>query len=369
MHQQRTLFDEPVANDISFAVAILAASRIAGLGQKSVESLVGELKDDLGRLFRYSGDELIACLKRCRIASPEKIGADVVSTSPNLLKKAEEEAVSLEGHSVSVLSPSQIPHKLSNIKSPPKWLFVQGRSDTLRQQTTVAVVGTRKPSPRGITASRIVTSILSAYPLAIVSGLAEGIDEAIHETSIRNGTPNIAFLGHGINQTFPEKNITLRSQIVEQGGAIVSEYLPCQHSHKSQFVARNRLQAGLADLVIIIEANAQSGTAHTVKFARSFNRRVIGAAWESANGIMDDLRGNNETVIDVLKPSGRKKLDSIIQEVITATSGDPYPFRNVERAVEREIASRFYSESDIARLIQSVSSLGLLYKQEPENNG
>ena len=97
-----------------------------------------------------------------------------------------------------------------------------------------------------------------------------------HRTSVSEGVRNLAFLGHGINIVFPQETAQTRDRILKAGGAVATEYLPNEHYQKRYFVERNRLQAGLADFVIPVEAHPTGGTAHTVRFARQLGKPVIG---------------------------------------------------------------------------------------------
>ena len=171
---------------------------------------------------------------------------------------------------------SDFPQRLRDIPDPPGWLFVQGNVSALHQPS-LALVGTRDPSEDGIFLANYVGALLGYFDDAVtVSGLAAGIDSIIHMKSIRFCVPTIAFLGTGILYDYPIKsNGSLRHRICDDGGAVVSEYLPFQKYSKQNFVHRNRLQAGLANVVIPIEWREQSGTAHTVRFAHKFKRPII----------------------------------------------------------------------------------------------
>jgi DNA protecting protein DprA len=102
----------------------------------------------------------------------------------------------------------------------------------------------------------------------VVSGLALGIDAAAHAASIGHGGPTWAVLAHGLHTVSPSSNRELAKQIVERGGALVSEYAPGQHAQRHYFVERDRIQAGLADAVLVIESGIDGGSMHTVRFAR-----------------------------------------------------------------------------------------------------
>ncbi|WP_406871956.1 DNA-processing protein DprA [Aminobacter sp. P9b] len=167
----------------------------------------------------------------------------------------------------------RFPRALLDLERPPHWLFVQGAMAPLAMPA-VAIVGTRKPSEDGLFLARYVGACLSDWPAATVSGLAAGIDQLAHESSLRANVPTIAVLGTGIFDNYPKGSDVARRQILEAGGTIVSEYLPCSSYSAENFVQRNRLQAALGRVVIPVEWARRSGTAHTVRFATALKRPI-----------------------------------------------------------------------------------------------
>jgi DNA protecting protein DprA len=169
---------------------------------------------------------------------------------------------------------NQFPPQLRELDEPPYWLFVEGNVSVLHQHS-VAIVGTRKPSEDGMELARLIGGSLRSIQSVVVSGLADGIDQAIHRASLRHGIPNIAVLGTGILSNYPRGSESIRKEICNQGGAIITEYLPDDSYSAQNFVRRNRIQAGLARIVIPVEWKIKSGTAHTVKFAQDTQRKIV----------------------------------------------------------------------------------------------
>ena len=168
------------------------------------------------------------------------------------------------------------PSRLSNIPDGPWWLFVEGAVKAL-SMPTCTMVGSRKVTDDGIFITRMIISFLAGNNLATVSGLAHGIDQTVHVESLRYGLPTIGVLGTGILSNYPKGSEELRDSIVQAGGAIITEYLPNQSYSAENFVRRNRLQAALGDVLIPCEWAIKSGTAHTVKFAKKYNKKIINA--------------------------------------------------------------------------------------------
>lgn len=177
---------------------------------------------------------------------------------------------------VELLLPDEprFPAQLREIPDPPPWLFVRG-SITALEERGLAIVGTRTPSRDGLFLAEYVGACLHGLQTTTISGLAEGIDQAIHRASLRFGVPTVAVLGTGILKTFPKGAEDLANQIVDEGGALVSEYLPTDTYSRATFVRRNRLQSGLARLVLPVEWRTKSGTAHTVRFAAKQHRELV----------------------------------------------------------------------------------------------
>ncbi len=221
----------------------------------------------------------------------------------------------------------------------------------------MAVVGTRRPSPQGRKAAAIVAKILAAYPITLISGLAEGIDEEAHRASLQEGVVNVAFLGHGIGIVFPASTAPLRELILEKGGAVVTEYLPHEHYRRTTFVARNRLQAALADMVIPIESRPKGGTVHTIRFARNYGRNVLAVRWNGANGLVDELVRDGIPVVDVLTPSGWKHLDRTFRQLAEKAGHETYSLSLVEKRLQSEVRTRNVRPGEPERLINLLSQL------------
>lgn len=162
---------------------------------------------------------------------------------------------------------------LCSIDSLPETLYFIGQLPKDRLKT-VAIVGSRKPTTYG----REVTYRL-AYDLAkkgtvIVSGLALGIDAIAHQAALDAGGKTIAVLANGLDYIYPSLNKRLAENILNSGGAILSEYPPGIRARDYQFLERNRIVSGLSDMVIVTEAASRSGTLSTVGHALNQGKEV-----------------------------------------------------------------------------------------------
>lgn len=159
------------------------------------------------------------------------------------------------------------PPRLLAIELPPHLLFVRGDPGALSRPHAVAVVGTRRPTESGRRAAARIGAALAGSGATVVSGLAMGIDGAAHAACIAAGTPTVAVLGSGHARLFPRAHAGLADRIVDDGGAVVSEFFPDAHATRSTFPRRNRLISGLADATIVVEAPLRSGALITASWA------------------------------------------------------------------------------------------------------
>lgn len=167
------------------------------------------------------------------------------------------------------------PLMLKEIPSPPAILYGKGDVSLLNTKS-IAVVGTRKPTHYGLDATEKIVQKLSEF-LTIISGLATGIDGRAHETTLDAEGHTVAVLGSGIDQNsiFPPQHRGLARRIVENRGAVISEYPPGTPALKEHFPQRNRIVSGLAQGVFVVEAPERSGALITARLALEQNRDVF----------------------------------------------------------------------------------------------
>lgn len=173
------------------------------------------------------------------------------------------------------LENTAIPSRLTTLNSPPRTLFTTTPLDELLSRPVVAIVGSRKVSPYGREVTRRIASELAEQGIVVVSGLAYGVDSIAHQATLDAGGQTIAVLPSPLESIYPAAHRRLARHIVEQGGALISEYPVGTKSFPGNFVARNRLIAGLADVVLITEAALKSGSLHTARFALNAGRDVM----------------------------------------------------------------------------------------------
>jgi DNA processing protein len=168
---------------------------------------------------------------------------------------------------------AEYPAHLLEIPAPPDRLWVRGGlvdEDAL----AVAIVGSRRATPFGLELAERLAGDLAARGITVVSGLARGIDSAAHRGALEAGGRTIAVLGSGVDVLYPPENRRLAARIAEQG-ALVSQFAPGAPALAHHFPVRNRIIAGLALGVVVVEAAEQSGTLITAGHAGDLGREVM----------------------------------------------------------------------------------------------
>jgi DNA processing protein len=214
----------------------------------------------------------------------------------------EKEFQKIEDAGIQILSidSPEYPELLKEIHSAPQIIYVKGK--IIPDMLAVAVVGARKCSDYGVRAAQKISSDLAQQNICIVSGLAQGIDTNAHlgALEVKACLPNrqgktIAVLGSGLKEDliFPKSNKNLAKKIIENGGAIISEYSFETPSIPERFPQRNRIISGLSKGTVVIEAAPKSGSLITAKLALDQNREVCAVP---GSIFSENSQGTNELI-------------------------------------------------------------------------
>lgn len=167
------------------------------------------------------------------------------------------------------------PERFSSLEDPPLWLYLRGQLPTERTPT-VSIIGSRSASSYGLRMADFIASELAAKGVAIVSGLAAGIDSRAEEAALEAGGNSFAVLGCGVNICYPKENYALFSKLCGNGNGILSEFPPDTVSRAWHFPDRNRLIAALGDCLCVLEAREQqSGSSITVGAALEQGKEIF----------------------------------------------------------------------------------------------
>lgn len=191
------------------------------------------------------------------------------------LKKAEKELPFIEKQGIEVIfyTDSKYPKRLKNCGDSPILLYAKGTMD-LNPPHIISIVGTRNATDYGRQLCKQLIEELQQYNVLIVSGLALGIDVAVHKECVRLNMPTLGVLGHGLDRLYPSQNRATADRMLENGG-LLSEYPSGTIPDRENFPQRNRIVAGIADATVVVEAGIKGGALITAEIANSYNRDVF----------------------------------------------------------------------------------------------
>ncbi len=205
----------------------------------------------------------------------------------------------------------RFPRLLQTIYDPPAFLWVRGRTDVL-SSPSIAIVGTRRPSPYGLRAAAFFAEALVAHGFTILSGLAYGIDAAAHAAALASGGLSVAVLGSGIDRIYPSKHVEIARDLIAQG-ALVSELPLRARPDASNFPKRNRIISGLSLGTLVVEAFEKGGALITARMALEQNREVF--------AVPGDMFSPTAAGCHALIAEGQAKLVSNVEDILEELGG------------------------------------------------
>lgn len=229
-----------------------------------------------------------------------------------------------EPRTVITLGDPRYPESLLQTADPPLLIYAQGRCELL-QAESLAVVGSRNPTPQGRENAHAFAAHLSRAELTIVSGLALGIDGAAHAGALEGHASTIAVVGTGLDRVYPRRHRDLAHRIAAQG-LLVSEYIPGTPPLAENFPIRNRIIAGLTRGTLVVEAALQSGSLITARLAVEAGREVF--------AIPGSIHSPQSRGCHALIKQGAKLVDRAedILEELQGLSGHEAPVDDGDRA-------------------------------------
>ena len=258
---------------------------------------------------------------------------EVIVNHPNLLsiearQRAEDEAKFIQQHRIkyTFFRDSDYPYRLAQCMDAPLVLYSKGNVD-INPKHAVSIVGTRMPSEHSKDwCRRLVLDLAEKVPeLTIISGLAYGIDVVAHKAAIEAGIPTIIIPAHGLDRIYPSVHRSVAVQSLEKGG-ILTEYIHGTEPERHHFVARNRIIAGMADAVVIVESKARGGSLITAQMAQDYNRDVF-----ALPGRYSDVTAEGcNTLIKQHKAQLITAADDLIREMQWDISADVQHIRTPE---------------------------------------
>lgn len=241
---------------------VLACSRLPGVGRRRLHTLLARSAslgitsaDEFSTFLRTKAADLRVAWSPADITAAWELGGEM------------SDAFRLRDWRIWAVERTGYPPELLRLDDPPAALFLAGDAGDMATPR-VAIVGTREPSDWGVRTARAFAAEAVRIGAVVVSGLAWGIDTAAHEETVSRRGRTWAILPSGLDLVVPESNRELATRIVERG-CLISEYLPGTKARPTFFVERDRLQAALSRVVVVIETAMTGGTWHTIRAARA----------------------------------------------------------------------------------------------------
>ena len=230
------------------------------------------------KLIDHFGE--IGCVFAASLTELEAFGLPAAAAQSIAMGRSVERAAEEYDHAreagASVLVPgdAQYPKRLLEIYDPPLALYLKGDAEVI-DKVGISVVGTRHPTPYGVSMAERLACDLAAHGLIIFSGMARGIDTAAHRGALNAHGRTVAVWGTGIDEVYPKENRKIADQILESGGAVITEFPLGTFPAPQNFPVRNRIISGISLGVLVIEAAEYSGTRVTARCALEQGREVF----------------------------------------------------------------------------------------------
>lgn len=245
----------------------IAITMIPGVGDKIAKTLIAHC----------GGAEAVFTEKKSALAKIPGIGTKGVKNihEQEVMQRAEQELKFIQKKEVKPLFylDQDYPRRLKLCEDGPVMLYYRGNAN-LNKQQAIAIVGTRNATEYGKSFCENFIAGLKPFNPLIISGLAYGIDVHAHRHALKNGLPTIGVLAHGHDRIYPAVHSATAREMLENGG-LLTEFLSETNPDRENFPKRNRIVAGIADAVVVVEAAKKGGALITAEIANSYNRDVF----------------------------------------------------------------------------------------------
>ena len=332
--------------------------RIAFASLKGINPLLGRML-----LGKMGSEEAFFAATERQLASVTGFSNRIFDGAyrKSLLDKAARDADFIYANSIRPLyfTDDNYPRRLDEVEDAPLLLYTLGRAD-LNAGKMLAIVGTRHATPYGIDfVNRMVKELSEkmAEPVTVISGLAFGIDAAAHQAALKNNVATAGVLAHGLNMIYPAQHRTLAAEMVREGGVLVTEYRSDAPVHKGNFIARNRIVAGLCDALVVAESARKGGALITARLASGYSRDVFALPGRTSDrysqGCNNLIAGNTAALI--------RDADDLIDAMRwrRRESSPEQPSLFNELTPEEQIVTAMLTEKGEAHISQLTIALGM----------
>lgn len=281
-------------NDLIYKIGV---SLLPGIGDITAKRLVAHC----------GGAEAIFKESKKALLKIPGFGETIVNKikSAEVLELAEEEMKKAEDNNIQILYflDKDYPKRLKHCEDGPVILYAKGNAN-FNAEKVISIVGTRKATVMGKAFCEKLVQELSAFQPLIVSGLAFGIDICAHKAALKNSLSTIGILGHGLDQIYPRQHAATAEKMMGNGG-LATTFRYKSEMFPKNFADRNRIVAGLADAVVVIESSYKGGSLITADIANSYNRDVFAVPGrpddEMAVGCNKLIKSNKAALIESAK--------------------------------------------------------------------
>ncbi len=251
--------------DLKYYLSLLLLPGIGNITAKQLISYCGGVAE----VFQQNKRDL----KRIPDIGPKTAQSIIQCDS---FDKAEAELKFIEDANIQVISylDDRYPQRLTHCKDAPLVLFYKGEA-SLNKSKVISIVGTRRATEYGKSFCQELVSDLFPHDPLIVSGLAYGIDGCAHRCSLEERLSTVAVLGHGLDRIYPYGHRQLAQSMLDKGGGLLTEFPSGIAPDRENFPKRNRIIAGLADAVVVVQSGRKGGAMITADIANSYNRDVF----------------------------------------------------------------------------------------------
>lgn len=247
-----------------YQVAITLIPGVGDINAKKLISYCGSVED----VFKE---------KKSNLLKIPGMGFATVNSilSSNVLKRAEEEIGFIEKHKIQTLFylNKDYPSRLKHCIDSPVLLYYKGNAD-VNTAKVISIVGTRRATEYGKEMCQQIVKDLSDLEILIISGLAYGIDTHAHKNALQNSIPTIGVLAHGLDRIYPHANRNLAESMLDKGG-LMTDFMSQTNPDRENFPKRNRIIAGMADALLVVESAKRGGALITANIANSYDRDVF----------------------------------------------------------------------------------------------
>lgn len=278
------------------------------------------------------------------------------------LRRAEAEVLFVKSHSVTPLyfTDPGYPQRLLECEDAPLLLYSSGQTD-LNHCHVIGIVGTRHATAYGISfTSRLVEELAAKIENpVIVSGLAYGIDIAAHRAALAAGIPTAAVMATGLSTIYPADHRGAAVDIVRSGGVLLTEYSSSEPVHKGNFVARNRIVAGLCDCLVVSESAEKGGALITANLAAGYSRDVFALPGRTGDKYSAGCNRIIRAGMAQLISSADDLIDSMGWQRIASTEVAPQMALPIPLNPEEQMIVKYLESNEDSSLSQLTSATGL----------